>query len=50
VEADGFQRQAQSTVVGRGIQTDGVADYVVEFDVFCWGGVSLLLFVYVWYG
>jgi len=33
VKADRLEGQAQSTVVGRGVETDGVADYVVEFYV-----------------
>lgn len=46
VQSDWFQRQAQRTVVGRGVETDGIADDVVEFNVLCLGSVSYLSFVY----
>jgi hypothetical protein len=35
VEADGFEREAECAVVGVWRQAEGVADDVVDFDVFC---------------
>lgn len=39
MQTDWFEGEAQSAVVGSGLEFDRVADYVVDFDVFCCVGL-----------